>query len=71
MIDGYVIPARAKIVLSHWNVHHDKSIYPEPDRWNPNNFDPNKMTTRHPYAFVAFGIGSRSCIGKLLYMCTC
>jgi len=67
LTDGHIIPAGVKIVLSPWIVHHDESVYPKPEKWNPNHFDPSKMTTRHPYAFVPFGVGSRTCIGRLLY----
>ena len=66
MADGRVIPAGAKIIISYWSIHHDKSVYPESERWNPDHFHPSKTADRNPYSFVPFGVGSRSCIGKLI-----
>lgn len=44
-------------------LHHNKDIYPEPLEWNPDNFSPEKVATRHKSSFLPFSTGPRGCIG--------
>lgn len=64
-LDGYVIPAGARIVLSIYMVHHNKDIYPNPEIWNPENFSAEKIASRHPCSFIPFGSGIRMCLGTV------
>ncbi len=41
---------------------------PNPDRFDPSHFDPEKESTRPAYAFRPFGNGQRSCIGRSFAM---
>ena len=47
-------------------VHMDASIWGDPEEFRPSRFDPEESKTRSPYAFNAFGIGPRNCIGVRL-----
>lgn len=46
-------------------IHNDKQYYDSPDAFDPEHFRPDKRAKRNPYAFLPFGSGPRSCIGKI------
>lgn len=60
---GYIIPKGVEIVILFYALHHDATLYPEPDVFNPDRFTAENIQSRHPYAFCPFSAGPRSCIG--------
>jgi len=57
-LGGYPLPAGATLVVSVLSANRDESVFPDPDR-----FDPDRPTAqRH----VAFGQGVHACIGNVL-----
>ncbi|XP_037911588.1 probable cytochrome P450 6a14 isoform X2 [Hermetia illucens] len=44
-------------------IHHDPEFYPNPSKFNPDNFSEEAVKNRHPIAFLPFGAGHRACIG--------
>jgi cytochrome P450 len=64
VIDGVTIPKDAEIWLWTYFVHHDARWYPRPERFDPTRFLPDVEATRHPHAYLPFGAGTRSCVGK-------
>lgn len=67
MSGDYVVPAGATVVIATFKLHRLAHIYPNPDKFDPDNFLPERQANRHYYAFVPFSAGPRSCVGKLGY----
>ena len=60
----YVLPAGATVVVGTFKVHRRADIYPNPDKFDPDNFLPERTANRHYYAFIPFSAGPRSCVGR-------
>jgi cytochrome P450 len=57
---GRTIPAGQALVISIVGIHHDPSVYPEPDRFLPERF---LDRTYNLFEFMPFGGGHRRCLG--------
>ncbi|MER8098771.1 cytochrome P450 [Kitasatospora sp. NPDC094016] len=64
VIDGYVIPAGAQVVVSPLVTHRHPAHWPDPERFDPDRFLPEQERGRHRYAWYPFGGGPRACIGQ-------
>jgi retinoid hydroxylase len=61
---GYTIPAGAQVRLALAATHLLPSVFPEPQRFDPDRFLPPREEDRKtPYGLVTFGGGPRICIG--------
>lgn len=60
----YFIPADTEIRMGIFNIHRNPEYYSNPEVFNPDNFLPEKIKDRHPYAYVPFSAGPRNCIGS-------
>ena len=45
-------------------VHRHRSLWEEPDRFDPDRFASDPVKARHRYSFLPFGAGPRVCIGS-------
>ncbi|KAI0223656.1 hypothetical protein L0F63_003223 [Massospora cicadina] len=59
---GLAIPRNTFVNLQLWKVHHDEEVYPEPYKFKPERF--SDLYGPQSMQWMAFGDGSRMCIGK-------
>lgn len=61
---GKQVPAGTTVVVATYKLHRRPDVYPNPTKFDPDNFLPEKSANRHYYAFVPFSAGPRSCVGR-------
>ena len=59
----FVIEKNTSILIPSFAIHHDPEIYPNPNEFNPDNFEPSKVVARDSVTWLPFGDGPRNCIG--------
>ena len=62
-LGGYHIPAGATIYVSLYATHRLPSLWPDPDRFDPERFTKNLIERRPRFAFIPFAAGHRNCVG--------
>ena len=46
-----------------YSIHRDPTIWPNPEKYDPERFSPEAKQSRDPYLYLPFGSGPRNCIG--------
>jgi cytochrome P450 len=54
----------AQLVISQWVLHRDPRWFPEPERFDPDRWLPERASTVPRMAYLPFGGGPRICIGN-------
>ncbi|XP_023226983.1 cytochrome P450 4C1-like [Centruroides sculpturatus] len=67
-IGNYVLSANSTLVISIYGIHHNPSVYENPEVFDPDRFLPENYKNLHPYAFLSFSAGPRNCLGSKLAM---
>lgn len=65
-VEGWAVPAGARVVLSSWLVQRDPRYYEEPLAFRPERWTPAFERDLPPGAYFPLGAGPRSCIGGVL-----
>jgi cytochrome P450 len=63
-LGGVALPAEIGVHYSSWATHHLPQLYPDPFRFEPDRFLPEREAALPRGAYIPFGAGSRMCIGK-------
>ncbi len=63
-VAGYTIPRGADVMVWIYHAHRHPRFHPEPARFDPDRFLPERKRAMPPGAYLPFGAGSRTCIGK-------
>ncbi|XP_037360287.1 cytochrome P450 4F3 [Talpa occidentalis] len=66
--DGRVIPKGIICLISIFGTHHNPSVWPDPEVYDPFRFDTENIKERSPLAFIPFSAGPRNCIGQTFAM---
>lgn len=63
---GYRIPKETCIISNLWAVHHDESLWEDPDSFMPERFLDEKGILKRCDYLIPFCIGKRSCVGEYI-----
>jgi cytochrome P450 len=67
-VGGYRIPAGANVVMSQWIMHRDPRYFPDPEKFDPDRWLPERARDLPRFAYFPFGGGPRQCIGASFAM---
>jgi len=62
-LDNFTFPPGTGIYMHVLSMHINPDVFPEPLKFDPDRFLPEKALGRHPYAYIPFSAGPRNCIG--------
>ncbi|KAF5302923.1 hypothetical protein FQA39_LY02103 [Lamprigera yunnana] len=62
-LETCTLPAECSVGIMIMAIHRDPKQFPSPMRFNPDHFLPERIKARHPYSYLPFSAGSRTCIG--------
>jgi len=65
-IGGYAIPKGAMLYVSLYATHRLPTLWPDPDRFDPERFAPGAVEKQQRFAFIPYAAGHRNCIGATL-----
>jgi cytochrome P450 len=63
-VGGYRIPKGSTVLFSSYALHRDAQLYPDPDRFDPDRWLPERAGDQPPVSYMPFGAGIRSCLGE-------
>ncbi|KAF5277794.1 hypothetical protein FQR65_LT03774 [Abscondita terminalis] len=66
--DGQVIPKGVILILFPYQLHNNPTLFPNPDVFDPERFNPENSKTTNVYSYVPFSAGPRNCIGQKFAM---
>ncbi|KAJ8382747.1 hypothetical protein SKAU_G00035250 [Synaphobranchus kaupii] len=65
-LNGQFLPKGVTLEIPAGYLHYDPQHWPEPEKFNPERFTAEARASRHPFVYLPFGAGPRSCVGMRL-----
>ncbi|WP_052489403.1 cytochrome P450 [Streptomyces sp. 150FB] len=62
-LGGQSLPAGTVVFYSSYALHHHRDLFPDPERFDPDRWTPERVKEVPKGAMIPFGSGSRKCIG--------
>ncbi|KAK3569789.1 hypothetical protein QTP86_004595 [Hemibagrus guttatus] len=66
VVNGQFLPKGATVEIPAGFLHYDPEHWHEPEKFIPERFTPEAKASRHPFTYLPFGAGPRSCVGMRL-----
>jgi cytochrome P450 len=63
-VAGMRVPAGAMVLPYIYGTHRNPAHWDDAETFNPRRFEPEQSEARHPFAFIPFGGGPRTCVGN-------
>jgi len=68
---GYIVPPLTSVTVDMTSLHYNEELWEHPMCFDPGRFSPEREALlpggkRHPCAWLPFGQGARSCLGKAM-----
>ncbi|HWF78485.1 MAG TPA: cytochrome P450 [Caulobacteraceae bacterium] len=67
-LGGVRIPKGGLIGVSSWVLHRHRTLWDDPETFDPDRFLPERSAGRPRFAYLPFGGGPRVCIGQMMAM---
>jgi len=64
----YLVPKGSQVYFSAYTMQRRSDYYPEPDKFDPSRFTPEREKQLPRYAWMPFGAGPRVCLGQQFAM---
>lgn len=58
-----IIEKGTEIFIPMKGIHHDEEYHKDHLKFDPDRFTSDNVNAKHPYTFIPFGEGPRTCIG--------
>lgn len=73
MIGSHRIPKNSQVFVAPWVLHRKPEIFPNPEKFDPERFSPDREKNIPKNAYIPFSTGPRVCLGNafaMLQVCT-
>ena len=58
---------QTEVLINMITLSRDGKVFKNPNQFNPDRWDKNVSDSLHPFSFLPFGFGPRSCYGRAVH----